>query len=97
VEHLKPRGHWFESPLEQFLLKTKAVNSVLGNRNMIGKISTWWENSVRGNRKTAGKNSTMLGNFPLWEKKSLPLHGSYSTAAPVPYAGISLPLFSQCV
>jgi hypothetical protein len=64
---------------------------------MIGKIPTWWENSVRGNRKTAGKNSAMVGNFPQWEKKSLPLHGSFSTAAPVLYAGIYLPLFSQCI
>ncbi len=63
---------------------------------MIGKIPTWWENSVRGNRKTAGKYSLMVGNFPQWEKKSLPLHGSFSTAAPVLYAGIYLPLFSQC-
>ncbi len=75
--------------LEQFLLKTMAVNSILGNRNMIGKIPTWWENSVCGNRKTAGKNSAMVG------EKSLPLHGSFSTAAPVLYAGIYLPLFSQ--
>ena len=63
---------------------------------MIGKIPTWWENSDRGNRKTAGKNLAMVGNFPQWEKKSLPLHGSFSTAAPVLYAGIYLPLFSQC-
>ncbi len=80
-----------------FLLKTRTVNSVLRNRNMIGKIPTWWENSVRGNRKTARKNSAMVGNFPQWEKKSLPLHGSFSTAAPVLYAGIYLPLFSQCI
>jgi hypothetical protein len=78
-------------------LKTRAVNSVRGNRNMIGKIPTWWENSVRGNRKTAGKNSAMVGNFPQWEKKSLTLHGSFSTAAPVLYAGIYLSLFSQCI
>jgi hypothetical protein len=91
-----PRGQWFESPLEQFVLKTRAVNFILGNRNMIGKIPTWWENSDRGNRKTAGKNSAMVGNFPQWEKKSLPLHGSFSTAAPVLYAGNYLPLFSQC-
>ncbi len=64
---------------------------------MNGKILTWWENSVRGNRKTAGKNSAMVGNFPQWEKKSLPLHGSFSTAAPVLYAGIYLPLISQCI
>jgi hypothetical protein len=64
---------------------------------MIGKIPTWWENSDRGNRKTARKNSAMVGNFPQREKKSLPLHGSFSTAAPVLYAGIYLPLFSQCV
>ncbi len=37
----------------------------------------------------------MVGNFPQWEKKSLPLHGSFSTAAPVLYEGIYLPLFSQ--
>ena len=64
VEDLLSRGQWFKSPFEQFLLKTRAVNSVLGNRNMIGKIPTWWENSVRGNRKMAGKNSAMVGNFP---------------------------------
>jgi hypothetical protein len=96
VEDSSPRGHWYESPLEQFLLKTRAVNSVLGNRNMIGKIPTWWENSVSGNWKTAGKNSAMVGNFPQWEKKCPPLHGSFSTAAPVLYAGIYLPLVSQC-
>jgi hypothetical protein len=37
----------------------------------------------------------MVGNFPQWEKKSLPLHGSFSTAAPVLYAGNYLPLFSH--
>jgi hypothetical protein len=63
---------------------------------MIGKFPTWWENSDRGNRKTVGKNSSMVGNFPQWKKKSLPLHGSFSTAAPVLFAGIHLPLFSQC-
>jgi hypothetical protein len=47
VDDLESRGHWFESPLEQFLFKTRTVNSVLRNRNMIGKIPTWWENSVR--------------------------------------------------
>ena len=92
VEVSKPRCHWIESPLEQFVLKTRAVNSILWNRNMIGKIPTLWENSDRGNRKTAGKNSAMVGNFPLWEKKSLPLHGSFSPATPVLYAGIYLPL-----
>ncbi len=61
VEDLLPRGLWFESPVEQFLLKTRAVNSILWNRNMIGKIPTWWENSVRGNRKTVGKTP------PWWE------------------------------
>jgi hypothetical protein len=91
-----PRVQWFESPLEQFVLKTRAVNSILGNRNIMGKIPSWWENSDRGNRKTAGKNFAMVGNFPQWEKKSLPLHGSFSTAAPVLYAGNYLPLFSQC-
>ncbi len=69
----------FESPLEQFLLKT---NSVFWNGDMKGKILEWLENSGRGNRKTAGKNSGMVGNFPP-EKKSLPLHGTYSTAASV--------------
>jgi hypothetical protein len=83
VEDSQSRGQWIESSLEQFLLKTKGVNSGLGNRNMIGKILTWWENSDRGNRKTVAKNSAMVGNFPRWEKKSLPLHGSFSTAAPV--------------
>ncbi len=53
VSHL--RGHGFDFMLEQFLLKTKAVNSGLRNRNMIRKIPTWWENSVHRNRKTAGK------------------------------------------
>ncbi len=97
VEDSLPRGLWLESPLEQFVLKTRAVNSILGNRNMIGKILTWWENSYRGNRKLPVKNSAMVGNFPQWEKKSFPLHGSLSTAAPVLYAGIYLPLFSQCM
>ncbi len=64
LEDLYSRGQWFESPLEQFLLKTMAVNSVLGNRNMIGKIPTWWENSVRRNRKTVGK-------IPPWWEISL--------------------------
>ncbi len=64
VEDLYPRGQWFESPLKQFLVKTRAVNSVLGNRNMIGKIPTWWENSLRGNRKTVGK-------IPQWLEISL--------------------------
>jgi hypothetical protein len=96
VEDSLPRGQWFESPLEQFVLDTRAINSILRNRNMIGKIPTWWENSDRGNWKTVGKNSAMVGNFPQWKKKSLPLHGSFSTAAPVLYAGIHLPLFSQC-
>ncbi len=50
---------------------------------MMGKIPTLRENSVLGNRNTVGKNSGMLGNFPQWEKKGLPLHGSFSTAAPV--------------
>ncbi len=49
----------------RLVLKARAVNSVLGDRNMIGKIPTWWENSVRGNRKTVGKNTAMVG-----EKKS---------------------------
>ncbi len=92
---LVAKGSLIESPLVQFVLKTRAVNFVLGNSNMIGKIPTWWENSDRGNRKTAGKNLAMVGNFPQWEKKSLPLHWSFSTAAPVLYAGIYLPLFSQ--
>ncbi len=96
AEDSLPRGHWFESPQEQFVLKTRAVNSIPGNWNMIGKIPTWWEISDRGNRKTVGKNSAILGNFPQWEKKGLPLHGSFSTAASVLYAGIHLPLFSQC-
>jgi hypothetical protein len=37
-----------------------------------------------------------VGNFSQWDKKSLPSHGSFSTAAPVLYAGIYLPLFYQC-
>jgi hypothetical protein len=97
VEDLLPRDQWFKSLLEQFVLKTRAVNSILGNRNMIRKIPTWCENSDRGNKKTAGKNSAMVGNFPQWEKISLLLHGSFSTVAPVLYAGIYLPLFSQCI
>jgi hypothetical protein len=73
VEDSLPRDHWFVSPLEQFVLKSRAV-----------KIPTWWENSA------------MVGNFPRWEKKSLPWHGSFSTAAQVLYAGNYLHLFSQC-
>jgi hypothetical protein len=88
VKDSTPKGQWFEFSLEQFLLKTKGVNSGLRNRNMIGKIPTWWENSVLGNRKLAGKNSGMVGNFPQCEKKGLPLHGSFSTAAPIVKAGI---------
>jgi hypothetical protein len=91
VADFLPRGHWFESPLEEFVLKTRAVNSILGNRNMIGKIPTWWENSNRENRKTAGKNSAMVGNFPQWEKKSLPLHGSINTTAPSYMRGATYP------
>jgi hypothetical protein len=91
VEASLPRGQWFVSPLEQIVLKTWAINSILRNRNMIGKIPTWWENSDRRNRKTVGKNSAMVGNFPQWKKKSLPLHGSLSTAAPVLYAGFTYP------
>ncbi len=82
VEDSHSRGQWIESSLEQFLLKTKGVNSSLGNRNMIG-IPTLRENSVRGNRNTVGKSSGMLGNILQWVKKGLPLHGSFSTAAPV--------------
>jgi hypothetical protein len=41
--------------------------------------------------KTAGKNSGMVGNFPQWEKKRLPLHGSFSTAAPVVRPGFIYP------
>jgi hypothetical protein len=63
VEDSQPKGFWFESLLEKFLLKTKAVKSDLGNRNMTGKIPTWKENSICSNRKTAGKNSDMVGNF----------------------------------
>jgi hypothetical protein len=77
------------------LKEMSSLNTLRGSY-MIGKIPTWWENSVRGNRKTVGKNSAMVGNFPQREKKSLPLHGSFSTAASVLYAGIYLPLFSQC-
>ncbi len=91
------RGQWFESPLDQFVLKTRAINSILRNRNMIGKIPTWWENSDCGNRKMVGKNSAMAGNFPQWKKKSLPLHGSFSTAAPVLYEGIHLPFSLSAV
>jgi hypothetical protein len=91
------REHRFESMLEQFLLKTKAVNSVHGNRNMARKILTWWENSVRGNRKTARKNSGMVGNFPQWEKNvfMVVLHGAFSTVPPFVKAGIYLPLLYQ--
>ncbi len=59
-----PRDQWFESPQEQFVLKTRAINSFLRNRNMIGKIPTWWENSDRGNRKRSEK-------IPLWWEISL--------------------------
>ncbi len=97
MKNSESRGHWFESPLEQFLLKTRAVNSVLGNRKMIRKILTWWKNSVHGNRKTARKNSAVVGNFPQLEKRSLPLHRSFSTAAPVLYGEIYLPPFSLSV
>ncbi len=79
----QPRGHWFDSLLEQCLLKTKPVNSGLGNRNMARKIPTWWKNPVCGNKKMAGKNSSKMGNFTHWEKNRLPLHGAVSTAAPV--------------
>jgi hypothetical protein len=74
---------WFLIGIYCFLLKIKAVNSGLRNRNMIGKILTSWGNSVLGNRKMARKNSDMVGNFPPWEKKRLPLHGVFCTAAPV--------------
>ncbi len=43
----------------QFLLKTRAVNSVRPSVR-----PTWWENSVRGNRKTVGK-------IPPWWEISL--------------------------
>jgi hypothetical protein len=43
VQDCLQMGHWIESSLEQFLLKTKAVNSGLRNRNMVGKILTWWK------------------------------------------------------
>jgi hypothetical protein len=39
VEESPLMGQWFESSLEQFLLKTKGVNSGLGNGNMIGYIA----------------------------------------------------------
>ncbi len=64
VEDSQPQGHWFESSLEQFLLKTIRVNSGLRNRNMIRNIPTWGENSVLRNRKTAGK-------IPVWWEISL--------------------------
>jgi hypothetical protein len=63
---------------------------------MIGKIPTWWENSVLGNRKLAGKKSGMVGNFPQWEKKGLPLHGSFSTTAPIG-RDLTTPFLSVCV
>jgi hypothetical protein len=85
----------FESPLEQFLLKTK---SVPWNVDMKGKILEWLENSGRGNRKTAGKNSGMVGNFPPWEKNvfMVVLHGAFSTVPPFVKARIYLPLLYQC-
>jgi hypothetical protein len=70
VDDLKLRGHRFESPLEQFLLKTRTVNSVLRNRNMIGIIPTWWENSVLRNRNMIGKISTWWENSVCGRKKS---------------------------
>ncbi len=51
VEDLEPRGQWLESQLEQFLLKTRAVNSVRGNRNTVGKIPLCWEISRSGRKK----------------------------------------------
>ncbi len=67
---LVAKGSMVRIPLEQFVLKTRAVNSILGNRKMIGKNPTWWENSDRGNRKTAGK-FRYGGKFPpVGEKKS---------------------------
>ncbi len=71
VEDSQARGQWIESSLKQFLLKTKGVNSGLGNRNMIGKIPTLRENSVRGIRNTAGKNSSVVGNFSLSGRKKV--------------------------
>ncbi len=65
---------------------------------MIGKIPTWWENSVLGNRKLAGKKSGMLGNFPQWEKKGLPLHGSLVLRHPSYRQGFNYPFsISVCV
>ncbi len=61
---------------------------------MTGKIPAWLENYDRGNRKTAGKNSGMVGNFPQGETKRLPVHGNFSTAASVVWAGIYLPFVS---
>ncbi len=80
VEASLPRGQWFESPLEQFVLKTRAINSILRNRNIIRKITTWWEKSDRGNRKTVGKNSAMVGYFPF---------GPRSVQGPLPPTGPS--------
>jgi hypothetical protein len=47
VEDSLPMGQWFDSLLERIVLKTRAINSILRNRNMIGKIPTWWENVFR--------------------------------------------------
>ncbi len=77
VEDSKPRGQWFDSLLEQFVLKTREVNSILGNRNMIGKIPTWWENSdMVGKFRHGGKIPTVgIGKrpekIPLWWEISL--------------------------
>jgi hypothetical protein len=38
----------------------------------------------------------MVGNFPQWDKKRLPVHGAFSTAAPVLKVGIYLSLLYQC-
>jgi hypothetical protein len=57
-------GQWFESPLERFLLKTRVVNSVLGNRNMIGKIPHGGKIPSVGIGKRPGK-------IPLWWEISL--------------------------
>ncbi len=42
-------------------------------------------------RKRAGKNSGFVGNFPQGERKRLPVHGTFNTAASVVKSGISFP------
>ncbi len=70
VEDLKPRDKWFESPLEQFVLKTRAVTSILGSRKMIGKFRHGGKIPTVGIGKRREK-FRYGGKFPsVGEKKS---------------------------